>query len=155
MAGPSGTLKTEETVDSLGVEEIRSLITRLVACWNAHDAQGVAAFYHRNFVGTDINQQKPIYGPQAIRRAMEYQLCAFPDLTIEAEDPIVEGNRAAFAWTLRGTHRGKIMSIPATGKRVEYTGVSLVQFRGDKIIESMRNWDVAGMLRALGCLPDL
>jgi len=141
-------------VDATAVDT-RALILDLVACWNAHDAQGVAAFYHPDFVGSDVNQKKPVHGPLGIRRAMEYQLCAFPDLTIEADEPIIDGNRVAFAWTLRGTHRGRIMNIPATGRCVEYTGVSIAVFRGDKIIESQRIWDVAGMLRALGCLPDL
>ena len=43
-------------VDATAVDT-RALILDLVACWNAHDAQGVAAFYHSDFVGSDVNRR--------------------------------------------------------------------------------------------------
>jgi predicted ester cyclase len=39
---------------------------------------------------------------------------AFPDLEITPEQLLSEGDRVAVRLTLRGTHRGEFMGIPAT-----------------------------------------
>ena len=138
--------------DALGT---RKLVTEVVDAWNAHDPQRVADCYHTDFVGSDVNQKKPLRGPLAIRRAMEYQLLAFPDLRIDIEEPVIQDNRVALVWILSGTHRGRIMNIPPTGRHVEFRGCTIMTVEDDKIKESLRIWDVATMLRSLGCLPDL
>ena len=49
---------------------------------------------------------------------------AFPDLLIEADDLVIQDDCAAFSWILSGTHRGTIMNIPATGRRVGNWGAT-------------------------------
>jgi steroid delta-isomerase-like uncharacterized protein len=141
--------------DAASILGILQLIQELVDGWNSHDVAQVMRCYHDDFVGADVNQKKQLRGPQAIGRAMEYQLSAFPDLQIEAEEPVIQDNRAALVWTITGTHRGRIMNIPPTGRPVEFRGVTMITVKGGKISESFRIWDVASMLRSLGCLPDL
>ena len=42
---------------------------------------------------------------------------AFPDIHIEVEDLIAEGDTVVMRATTTGTHQGDFMGIPATGKR--------------------------------------
>ena len=44
---------------------------------------------------------------------------AFPDMQVTIEDTIESGDRLAVRATLRGTHDGEFMGVPASGNRVE------------------------------------
>ena len=47
------------------------------------------------------------------------------------------------------------MHIPPTGRRVTVRGVTLLTIDGDSVRRSESLWDVAGLLRAIGLLPEL
>jgi steroid delta-isomerase-like uncharacterized protein len=79
---------------------------------------------------------------------------AFPDIQIEVEDTISEGDRTVARWVSRGTHQGEFMGIPPTGKKIFVRGVSVVRFSDGKMVESWDSWDKFGMLQSLGALPE-
>ncbi len=60
---------------------------------------------------------------------------AFPDLRVTTEDLVSEGDRVALRWKAEGTHRGELMGIAPTGKRVMLTGIEIVRIAGGKIME--------------------
>lgn len=60
---------------------------------------------------------------------------AFPDLVIEWEKPVIEGDQVVFRWMASGTHQGEFNHIPATGAAVQYQGVSWYKVADDKIVE--------------------
>lgn len=45
------------------------------------------------------------------------------------------------------------MGIPATGKEIEVTGIIILRFSGEKVVETWDNWDGLGLMRQLGVLP--
>ena len=45
------------------------------------------------------------------------------------------------------------MGIPATGKEVVITGISIIQVVSGKIIEGWNNWDRMGMMQQSGVVP--
>ena len=51
---------------------------------------------------------------------------------------------------VQGTHRGELMGIPATGKRIDIAVLDLFQIRDGKLIEHWALLDNLGMLRQLG-----
>jgi steroid delta-isomerase-like uncharacterized protein len=81
---------------------------------------------------------------------------AFPDYAGTNELYIVEGDRVATRWVYHGTHRGTFFDIPATGKRVTFTGMSIDRVVDGRIVETAVEWDLVGVLRQLGAtrLPD-
>ncbi|MBI3242949.1 MAG: ester cyclase [Chloroflexi bacterium] len=131
------------------------LINNLMTAWNAHDADGVAAFYAPDYEEVDVAQAAPQHGPDAVRRIMLYYLRAFPDLQITLDDLIVNGNRAVMVWTWHGTQQGRVMNIPPTGRRVCVRGTSVLTIEGGQIRRGIRIWDVAGLLRSVGLLTEL
>jgi predicted ester cyclase len=58
-------------------------------------------------------------------------------------------------WRSRSTHKGEFMGIPATGKEVVITGISIVQVVAGKIIESWNNWDRMSMMQQIGEVPEM
>ena len=82
-------------------------------------------------------------------------LRAFPDLRLTADDVVIQGDCVVLSWILTGTHRGTLMNIPATGRGVRVRGVSIMSLSDGRIKRTCRVWDLAGLLRTFGLLPEL
>lgn len=136
-------------------DQVERVVDALLAAWNAHDRAAVRALYAPNYVGRDISESAPQRGPQGIDQAMARYLDAFPNLCFTNEDVIIQGDRAAVVWQARGTHRGRLMHIPATGRAVEVLGTTLLTVQDGRITRGLYIWDLAGLLRALSLLPEL
>ena len=78
---------------------------------------------------------------------------AFPDGHTTVEDSIAEGDKVAYRWTFRGTHRGELMGILPTERQVTITGMTVDRISGGKIEEEWNNFDQLGMLQQLGVAP--
>ncbi len=77
----------------------------------------------------------------------------FPDLYHTIDDVIADENSAAVRFTLRGTHTGDFMGIPATGKPIEVTAIAIQHIADGKVTSLRAEFDQAGMLRQLGVIP--
>ena len=77
---------------------------------------------------------------------------AFPDSFHTIEDMITEGDKVVTRFSWRGTHRGEIWGIPATGRQVEMQGIWIHRLAGGRIVEG-RRWgvlDMLGLLQQIG-----
>ncbi len=58
-------------------------------------------------------------------------------------------------WTATGTQDGDLPDLPATGRSVTVTGISIDHFGPDgKMTDGYTNWDTLGMMQQLGAVPD-
>lgn len=130
-------------------------IQRLFDAWNAHDPERVAACYAENYIGQDVGQAAPEIGPADVKARFARYLRAFPDLRFDLVDTVIEDNRAMLVWVAHGTHQGELMRIPASGRPVQIKGMSSLVFEHGLIVQGTYLWDVAGLLRAIGLLPEL
>jgi steroid delta-isomerase-like uncharacterized protein len=81
---------------------------------------------------------------------------AFPDFHVTIEDVIAEGDKVVMRSIWRGTNSGDIvtpMHIPATGKQVTVTGITVVRFAGGKGVEVWNQQDSLGVFQQLGLIP--
>jgi predicted ester cyclase len=83
---------------------------------------------------------------------------AFPDLVVVADRLVAEGDLVAVRWTARGTNTAAGNGLPATGKRVQVSGMTLFRFAAaaggfGAIAEEWTCGDSLGILRQLGLLP--
>src|ERR671913_926618 len=60
----------------------------------------------------------------------------FPDVVSIIEDLIAEGDKVVARWRSRATHQGEYMGTPASGKQVEFTGISFYRIEEGKIAQS-------------------
>ncbi len=133
----------------------RALIAEIVDAWNSHDPERVGAWYTEDCYGLDVAVAKPQIGREGVIQMFAAYYQAFPDLEITPDEMIIEGDRVALFWTARATHLGPILNIPGSGRTVVARGVNRLVFTDGKVCETLTIWDVAGMLRNLGLLPDL
>ena len=141
----------EATEASMAVKTCHAL----VEAWNAHDTAKIAAIYSADCTGTDVAMATPVIGRDGVRRRVESYLRAFPDIRFTIQDLIVESGRTVVVWQARGTQDGMVMNIPPTRRNVVVSGVWVLSLREGQIERSTCVWDVAGMLRGLGLLPEL
>ena len=91
----------------------------------------------------------------AFRQSIAESQASFSGGGITIEDTIAEGDKVAIRWTLRGTHTGAFMGVPATGKQVTFTGVSIYRIANGKIVEDWPNVDWLGLMQQLGAIPSM
>jgi steroid delta-isomerase-like uncharacterized protein len=152
--GTDGTTRSNSG-DEATPAEITRLVRDLLEAWNAHDVERIKTFYAPYYEGVDVGQAKPQRGPQGLARLVKRYLQAFPDLCFVAEEVVVQGNRVVLVWTAHATHRGELMHIPPTGRNIEVRGTSVLTVENGKVARGLYIWDVAGLLRSIGLLPEL
>jgi len=123
--------------------------------WNSHDIEKVINFYSPEYIADDVGQVSLLRGHEGLRTMLEQQWKAFPDLRFEVKETVVQDSRVASVWVGEGTHQGSIMNIPPTGRKVEVRGVSIIDVENGLVIRGQYIWDLAGMLRRMGLLPEL
>jgi len=83
----------------------------------------------------------------------EVILAAMPDYNVKIDDQIAENDKVVTRWTARGTHKGEFQGIPATGKKVVISGVTINRYAHGKIAESWVEFDTLNLMRQLGASP--
>src|SRR5262245_40499679 len=56
-----------------------------------------------------------LHGPEGFRTFYQQFMGAFPDIQISIDDIISSGDRVAVRFTIRATHHGDHLGVPATG----------------------------------------
>ncbi len=79
---------------------------------------------------------------------------AFPDAHSTVEDQIAEDDKVVTRWRARGTHRGQLGPIAATGRGFEIDGVTIERIADGRIAEVWVARDELGLLGQLGVLPE-
>ena len=115
----------------------------------SRDPGVIDAFFAADFV-SHTNPPGLPEGVEGVRRFFAMFREAMPDVEVTIDELIVDRDRAAVATTIRGTHTGELLGVPATGRRVEVVGVDMVRVRDGKIVEHRGLTDTVGLMRQLG-----
>jgi len=130
-------------------------IQNLTDAWNSHELEVVLPYYAEDYEGMDIGEPHVQHGRMAVKEMLLRYWRAFPDLYFTVQNTVAQENRIAISWCAEGTHLGPIMNIPATGHKMEIRGISVIDVEDNIVIRGEYMWDLAGMLRHLGLLPEL
>ncbi|GLS43308.1 ester cyclase [Methylobacterium brachythecii] len=92
-------------------------------------------------------------GPEGYRQFFTQLRTAFPDMKVEVEKLVAEGDSVAFAYTLTGTHQGDFNGHAPTGKAIKVRGLQIGQFQDGKMTERWGSSDELGILKQIGAIP--
>ncbi|MFE9597727.1 ester cyclase [Streptomyces hokutonensis] len=108
-----------------------------------------------NYRDHDPSNEQDTTGVDELRREVGTWRSGF-DFGFVIEDQISEGDRVCTRWTWNATHTGDFMGLPATGKRVVMTGVTIHRCGDDgRIAEAWWQYDRLGLMAQLGALDAL
>jgi predicted ester cyclase len=92
-------------------------------------------------------------GPEVQKRLIDFYRSAFPDVRMEIEDMVAEGDRVVVRWKGTGTHTGELMGVPPSGKPAVVTGVFINRVVDGKLVEGWTSFDALGMMMQIGAIP--
>lgn len=139
---------------SASTAENKAVVRRLMEeVWSKGDLSVADEIIAASYVNHDPSTPESGSGPEAYKQVVTLYRDAFPDAKFDIDDMVAEGDKVAIRYTCRGTHRGELKPIPATGKPVTITGMLIFRVSRGRIEEGWVNWDTLGLLRQLGVVP--
>jgi predicted ester cyclase len=118
--------------------------------WNQKNEAAIDEMFHpqgKVYGFPDANSV--LEGPEAFKTVHRTFCGAFPDLHINIEDVIAEGDRVAIRWRVVAIHRGDHLGFAASGKKAVLDGSSFVVVRGNQIIDGWNQMDMQAFLQKL------
>ena len=130
----------------------KAIIARYVEATNAGELD-----LFDNFVVEDYVEHEPIpgqgMGREELKKAYVVFNTPFPDLEYVFEDLIGEGDLVVGRGVISGTHKGDFMGVPASGKKIRWTGTRLFRLKDGKVTDGWINVDMMAMMQQMGVIP--
>ena len=137
----------------MSLEENRTLVRRLYEEGNKKKLAIFDELIAPTCVASLAGIAEPLHGPQALKQTAQVYNTAFPDLQVTVDDMTCEGDKVVVRWTAQGTHKGELMSLAPTGKRLKATGIDIFRITNGKIVAIWGQFDVLSILKQLDVLP--
>ena len=91
-------------------------------------------------------------GPAAFKPFVERLRGAFPDIQVTIEQTIEQGDLIASRWVANMTHTGPDLGVPASGKHVTVTGISIARIENGLMVEGWNNWDQLSLMQQIDAM---
>ncbi len=119
--------------------------------WTEGDMERVGEFYAEDFQA-DYPRTDWGIGVQGVRELAEGIRASFPDYREQIDELIVADDLVIVRLTIRGTHKGPLPNLAPTGKSVEFTDVTIIRVRNNKIVEQRGLSDHFALYQQLGLI---
>ena len=93
-----------------------------------------------------------VVGLENFKNYYNNYLTGFSDAEFTIIDAFGQGNKIVKHWNFKGTHDGNFFGVPATGKRVDVSGVTLVKMKAGKIAAEQDFMDLLDFYTQLGLM---
>lgn len=135
----------------MSIEKNKNLVRRYQEIYNSNDLEALG-----EVLAEDLRMPKVMMGMppglEGAKKVHETTLLGMPDWHTSIDDLIAEDDKVAARITMTGTHTGDFWGIPATGKKVEFTGIYIVRIRDGKIVEHWGEEDGVSLMQQLGMM---
>lgn len=101
-----------------------------------------------------INNTGNLEGITAFRDYYQNFLTGFSDIKFTVKNIFGQDNKIVKHWNFTGKHTGDFFGIPATGKRVDVEGVTLVKMKDGRIAQEQDFMDNGVLMQQLGLVSD-
>jgi steroid delta-isomerase-like uncharacterized protein len=139
----------------LSAEENKALARRAFEeGWNQGNVAVFDELNAPNFIYHDPGQPQ-VHTHEDLKQWATEGFRVYPDLHLTIEDMVAEGDQVVVRSTFRGTNTGDFvtpMPMPATGKQVTSSGITILRFAGGKIVEVWNQGDNLGVFQQLGVI---
>ncbi len=139
----------------MSVEENKVIFRRVIEeLWNQQKLEAADELFAADHESPSAPGLPP--GPAGVKAIAGMFLTAFPDLKVEIEIEIAEGDLVGGRLRQRGTHTGPMASptgeVPPSGKPVNFTEVAMLRIADGKVATSWYWTDMIGLLTQIGVI---
>ena len=118
--------------------------------WNQKNEAAIDEMFNKH--GKSHGFPEPdsvLLGPEAFKAVHRNFVGAFPDLHVEVEDVVAEGDHVAVRWRVSMTHLGDHLGFPATGKKETLDGSSFLIVKDNQVMEGWNQMDLGALMQRL------
>lgn len=133
----------------MSIEENKNIVRRYQECYNTNDLDGLDEIVSVDVLTPRIMPDMPS-GLEGAKAVHKKTLIGMPDFRTEIQDLVAEDDKVVARVIMAGTHTGNFYGIPATGKRVEFSGMFIARILDGKIVEHWGEEDALSLLQQLG-----
>lgn len=111
--------------------------------------------YFNLYAANAILHRTPSLSPglDSIKQFYRAYWAAFPDIRLTVNALLGEDDLVACNFDIQATHQGMFLGVAATGRRVTYSGVTLLRFTDGCCVERWSQTDLLALLRQIGAYP--
>ena len=122
----------ERTYTDAQLEAFRNYSLQL---WNGGNVDLVDSLYAESCIrhNADMGDSK---GPEGVKKFVKWVYTAYPDFKVSFDKQFELKDRTVTLWSATGTNDGPLgENMPATGKKVSFTGLAMQVIENGKITE--------------------
>jgi steroid delta-isomerase-like uncharacterized protein len=101
---------------------------------------------------TVITSNGNVEGIDAFKDFYSNYVTGFSDAEFKVIDAFGQGDRIVKHWQFKGTHDGEFFGIPATNKKVDLKGTTLVTMKNGRVMYEEDYFDNYSLLKQIGLL---
>ncbi|MFO8148514.1 MAG: ester cyclase [Gillisia sp.] len=101
-----------------------------------------------------ISKPENIAGIEAFKAYYQNFLTGFSNIKFTVEEILGSGNKIVKHWNFKGNHTGDFFGIPATGKPVDISGVTIAKMKNGKIAQEQDFMDNMAFMQQLGLVSN-
>lgn len=126
-----------------------SVLRRAIELINARKLDEAFALYEPNCLYHGPGGQE-LRGREGIRGLWDLFLGGFPDLSASVDEVICEGDKVASRCTIRGSHTGEFLGIPASYESITLPIATVIRIVNGAVREAWDQYDRLHLLEQIG-----
>jgi len=123
--------------------------TKIVEMWNTGNLALIDEFFSPDYVRHYVDIFEDIVGIDAFKEWVTSVRTTFPDFHLVIDEEIGGLNKVFSRWTVTATNTGP-GDFPPTGKKIKFSGSSIVNIANGKVTEEWVYFNRAAVLQQLG-----
>ena len=121
--------------------------------WNNGRLDLAEEFLAEDVVEHGIPQIPGLNGRDSSKAIIDGLRKSLPDIQFTLHEVVAEDDKVVTYWTMKGTHLGELLGVPATGKQLTNVGATLYRLAGARIVEIRSFVDHLSVMQQLGLVP--
>ena len=126
----------------------KRVVAGLYAAISVHNFDTMGKFLAADFVDHNPSPGQAAGGNGAMH-AIDELYKSFPDLKLQVQQVVAEGDWVSARVFAVGTHKGTWMGIPATGKPFRIGGIEMLKVKNGQVVERWGFFDMMGLQQQL------
>lgn len=126
------------------------IVMKWVSAYNHHNVDEIVSLYCDDITNIQFPWEKAIQGREAMRTTFIRTFQAFPDIHVEIENILENGEWVVLEWQFNGTMHGEFTGHAPTGSPFSFQGCEIFKIREELIQLQHGYWDKETLFRQLG-----